>query len=245
MKKKILAGFAMLFLLFGMTGFSQAALTTIGIAQFGGTGTEYNLIWDDDNNGNSVVWLDFIKSRDTWVNQKSWAAGLGSVLSYNIDSTYSVDWGSNPWRLPNTVDGLYEYSYNGTTTAGYNITNSEMGHLYYTELGNLGYYDTSGDVQSDYGLKEKGDFNNLINTWYWSDTEYPRPFGIGQWNDMVWTLDMASGSQGIFRGINNLHGLALRTGTVSAVPVPGAVWLLGSGIIGLAGLCRRKIRDGV
>jgi len=30
------------------------------------------------------------------------------------------------------------------------------------------------------------------------------------------------------------------TGTISAVPVPAAVWLFGSGLIGLAGLARRK-----
>ncbi len=29
-------------------------------------------------------------------------------------------------------------------------------------------------------------------------------------------------------------------GTVNVVPVPAAVWLFGSGLIGLAGLARRK-----
>ncbi len=35
--------------------------------------------------------------------------------------------------------------YNGTTTAGYNITSGEMGHLFYVGLGNDGWYDTSGN----------------------------------------------------------------------------------------------------
>ena len=35
-------------------------------------------------------------------------------------------------------------------------------------------------------------------------------------------------------------GNSLEVLNVSAVPLPGAIWLFGSGIIGLAGLARRK-----
>ena len=92
------------------------------------------LIYDSDLN---ITWYDYSKSWDTWQNQVNWASGL------------SVTFGSNTytdWRLPSTVDGTYAgCGCNGTTTAGYNITSSEMGHLFYTELGNTGYYDTSGN----------------------------------------------------------------------------------------------------
>jgi len=33
------------------------------------------------------------------------------------------------------------------------ITSSEMGHLYYVDLGNKGYKALDGTIQSDYGLK--------------------------------------------------------------------------------------------
>jgi len=36
------------------------------------------------------------------------------------------------------------------------------------------------------------------------------------------------------------YALAVRPGDVSAVPVPAAVWLFGSGLMGLLGLARRK-----
>lgn len=81
-----------------------------------------------------------------WTAQNAWAAGLngGGVLAYNINPGYTVTWNGN-WRLPTTVDGPWVWGYDGTTTAGYNITTSEMGHLFYTELGNQGYYNTSGE----------------------------------------------------------------------------------------------------
>lgn len=67
-----------------------------------------------------------------------------------------------------------------------------MGHLYYTELGNLGYCDTSGNCpQSGWGLNNTGDFNNLIASysWYWSDTEYAHyPYD-------AWGFDMNDGFQ--------------------------------------------------
>ncbi len=54
-----------------MMGYSiqaQAELMTIGTAAYGGS--DYNLIWDDNNNGNSVVWLDYTNDRTNWGAQK-------------------------------------------------------------------------------------------------------------------------------------------------------------------------------
>ena len=216
-----------------MTGLAQAALTTIGTATYGGS--DYNLIYYDNNNGNSVIWLDYSNARTNWTAQKAWAAGLDSSLSYNINPVYTVAWDDAAWRLPDTVDGLYVWGYDGTTTAGYKITTSEMGHLYYTELGNLGYYDTSGNApQSGWGLNNTGDFDNLIASWYWSGTEYANS------PDLAWDVTMYSGYQGHTYKSSNGYGLAVRSGQVSAVPIPGAIWLLGSGLAGGVALGRRR-----
>ncbi|MBI5783055.1 MAG: VPLPA-CTERM sorting domain-containing protein, partial [Gammaproteobacteria bacterium] len=36
------------------------------------------------------------------------------------------------------------------------------------------------------------------------------------------------------------YALAVRPGDVAVVPVPAAVWLFGSGLLGLIGVARRK-----
>jgi hypothetical protein len=220
-----------LFLLLVAMGPANAALTTIGTAQFNGTGAEYNLIWDDNNNGNSVVWLDYTHGTANWTNQKAWATGLDGVLTYNTPG-YTVDFGANNWRLPSTVDGPYVFGYTGNTTAGYNITSSEMGHLFYTELGNLGYYSTNGTTQAGCGLVKTGDFDNLVSAGFWSGTEYAAN------PSYAWFFHTGNGGQDVY--IGGLCGLAVRSGQISTVPVPGAFWLLSSGLIGLIGLARKQ-----
>lgn len=65
-------------------------------------------------------------------------------------------------------------------------------------------------------------------------TPYSTSFGYGIWGDT-----MAVGIVN-FAPANNYDTSGFSTWTPSAVPVPGAVWLFGSGLIGLVGLARRK-----
>jgi len=246
MRKKLLAGLATGFWVLGMAGVASATLTTIGTATY--NGSDYNLIWDDDNNGNSVVWLDYTNAAADWSTQKSWAAGLNDDLNIHLMEGYYVNWNDAEWRLPNTVDGIGVRGYEGdpdgdgiySYTYGFNLANAELGHLFYEELGNQGYLNTTGVVQASYGLLNTGDFDNLINsyTYYWSGTEYTNK------SDAAWLFGTYYGAQS-FTGIDSyLYGLALTNAQVSdtaPVPEPVTILLFGTGLAGLAGSrIRRK-----
>lgn len=248
MKQMHLAILAVGLLITVTGGSARAALTTIGTATY--NGSDYKLIWDDNNNGNSLIWLDYTNGPDTLPNQMySWARYLDGALTYHIDPTYTVTWDDSAWRLPTTAGGnTYDSvptSYDGSTVKGYNITSSEMGHLYYAELGNLGQYDTSGNPQSGYGLTNTGDFDHLVAGTYFSSTGYPK------WASAVWEFDMSDGNQLIgYTQTYNYHpisqyALAVRGGEVAVpatVPVPksAALLFIGIGFFGLAELWKRR-----
>jgi hypothetical protein len=201
-----------------ITGTANATLTIIGTATY--NGSVYNIIYDDNPSG-SVVWLDYSNPANTWQNQATWARSLNDtgIITYNLLPVYSVNW-SGSWQLPTTVDGPDVIGYNGNTSAGYNITSSQMGYLYYIQLGNAGFYDKNGNVQAVSGLTNAGPFIQLnSNAWYWSGTEHsdytPPSF---------WAFLTSMGTQEELVGYNFLSmanrpgQLSLNSPTISGTP---------------------------
>jgi hypothetical protein len=229
----------------GLSGVANATLTTIGTATYGSNA--YNLIYEGDINGTGLIWLDYTKSAAYWDTQRTWANGLNGagVLVYNLNSGISVDWTGGVWRLPTTVDGAFVEGFDGTTTGGYNVKTSEMGHLYFESLGNNARRNTDGtwNDPASFVLK-KGDFQHLTGIQYWSDTQRDDTatawaFYINKSSGGVW------GRQIVDAEVYSYYALAVHPAGVaqsSPVPIPAAVWLLGSGLAGL-GLLRKRLGD--
>jgi hypothetical protein len=270
MKNKLFLSLLIIAIVLFFSTDAQTALTTIGTANY--QGDNYNLIWDNDNNGKSIVWLDytngwyepgdFLYGGYGTYEQEKWIVEINSnnALTYNINDEYEVSW-INDWRLPksyvdkgNPFSGFNEkyddydegFGYEGPDESGYhdyqwgyNMVNSEIGHLYYEELGNLGYINKSGNMLNvyDFGLNNTGDFDNLDSFLYWilvegTTSNYYTKYGY---------FDTGSGIQYYGDGLDFAFGIPVREGDVSVVPVPGAVWLLGSGLIGLLGFKKKNL----
>jgi len=174
---------------------------------------------------------------------KAWVSYLNSI-------SYA---GETDWRLPQVtpVNGIsfdHSVSYNGTTDRGFNstavnVTASELAHLFLNELGNLSQFNASGVAQAGYGLTNSGPFSNFQSAPYWTGTEYA--FGTTTTDfQHAWLFSASNGAQGSGPKNDNtrFYAIAVHDGQLAAVPVPGAVWLMGSSIAGLIGVTRKKPR---
>jgi len=191
--------------------------------------TDLGITWLQDANYAQTSGYD-ADGRMNWSAANAWAASL--TLG-----------GLTGWRLPTTVDSSpVVFGYDGTLTYnfGYNITTSEMGHLYYTELGNKGYYATDGtNPQTGWGLTNTAPFINLQPYYYWSGTESAANPGS------AWNFLFYDGAQYVNdESDDEFDAWAVHSGNVgpAAVPEPSTALLLGSGLVGLLAMGLRRRR---
>jgi hypothetical protein len=170
------------------------------------------------NNGNGFIY-------DTDINITWYAVANNTSMTWNAANTWAASLnvaGVSGWRLPSAlnIDG-------SGPNSGY-VIGSEMGHLFSWELeGGFGTPITSIH-NSNFDL-----FSNLQSAIYWSGTQYDQ--------GSAWFTAFMDGNQFTDAKTRTYYALAVHSGEVVApVPIPAAVWLLGSGLIGLVGLRRFK-----
>ncbi len=148
-----------------------------------------------------ITWLRDanVNGQMNWYEAEAWAEGFSFA-------------GYSDWRLP-TSD---------TSCSGFNCTGSEMGHLWYVELGN-----PAGGPMTN-----TGGFQNLQSyPHYWSSWVDP---------SNAWEFHMRDGLQiRTYPPFPN-YALAVRPGDVAAIPEPQTYALLLLGLTGLTVAVRRR-----
>ncbi|CAD6879690.1 hypothetical protein [Methylomonas albis] len=138
--------------------------------------------------------------------------GAQAFVHYLNFTTYG---GTDKWQLPAS-----------TAISGFN-SGSELGlgELFYNELGGIG----------GTPLATSGPFNNIQSGTYWTGTENHPP------SSAAWYFRMSDGGQTFSSKTSSFFVWAVAPGNVSVsqVPVPSAIWLFGSGMLGLLRLKHR------
>lgn len=153
------------------------------------------------------------QGRTSWFGAKAFINYLNSI-------NYA---GSNQWAFPSQL-ALPTASASGNPEVG------QFGELFYNEL---------GGVHNAF-IPDTSTFSNEKTRGYWQATEYPFAALSTPAYAYSYAFNTATGDNGIETKPTQMYVWAVTPGNLTAVPVPGALWLFGTGLFGLFGLKRQR-----
>lgn len=189
----------------------------LALAAFGAGGAtaEATLI----DRGNGLIYDTELNV--TWLQDANYAMTSGYDADGRMQWTDAVAWAENliyggydDWRLPTALnmDG-------SGPCFGYDCTGSEMGHLFYLDLG--------GTASST--ISTSGPFLNIMPYHYWSSTNY----NVNAAWDFHFDNDSDGGLQHYPAKYYYYYAWAVRSGDVAtSIPEPGTMLLMGAGLAG-------------
>jgi len=155
--------------------------------------------------------------------------------SYNSAETNNIGW---RYATNSEIEGLFSVAFDGytdTDTIKHNSASNVFG----------AYADQTEDAQafaSLFGISGVASTFNATLGFYRDESNILRQMGLNQYSS--YSLVFSDENTNNWNGYENLgvagNGVYLVRESVSTVPVPAAVWLFGSGLVGLAGIARRK-----
>lgn len=188
--------------------------------------TDFNITWLADANYSRTSGYD-ADGFMTWADANTWAANLSFTDGVNV---------YGDWRLPTApqLDASCEGQSVGISF-GFNCTGSEMGHLFYVEVGR--------NTGQGFLLPEAlYTVNNIQANTYWTgsdfapDTSFAWVFGFNNGN--YGAGNSGVGYQGAISKDGGLYAMAVSNGDVgiAAVPEPStwAMLLTGLALVGVA-----------
>lgn len=193
------------------------------------------------------------------------ASAATLTLNYDISFGQTSPDGSSPWMTAVFDDGGSAGSVTLTMTLAGTVGIADIDQVYFNlddtsfDVTNLSfaYAGTTGPAATSISLGSnsyQADGDGIYDIWMNFPTESSSRWEAGEIvvYDITSTDLITAGSFNVFAEVGGGHGPfisaahVLSTGGgedsdwIAAVPVPAAVWLFGSGLLGLVGVARRK-----
>lgn len=232
--------------LIGIVIFGVLAAKTVHAIPISGMGDWETTLYGRDLDGDPTTaeaYYDSV-SNITWLADANYAVTSGYSVDGLLTWSEAMSWvqgldinGYGGWRLP-TITTHYDY-------LCYDEDYCE--DIFYADGGDLNLLSNLrlGNVQGSSELVNTGPFTNVVYLGgnYWTETEH-------WYSNLAWTahfLDQYGSGSSALKETDMHYAWVMQAGdigapvAISSVPLPGAIWLFGGGLVALLGLRRSRV----